>query len=256
MHRGSRKHVLDWTARPKFASELTALVPSIPVKITAAAKWMPRGFQDPVEARLESLGPEWIPSHPAWAKLEDWWLLHKRYANTPNWDIAVGCTIGNRPGLVLVEAKANWPELKVDGKVLDKNAPKNSQENHQQIGRAIDEARAGWQRIHPQVAITRDSHYQLANRLAFTWKLGMFGFPVVLVYLGFTGDEGIRGVGDPFVSDQDWQRAFSEYADGILPLELLDRRIDLGPAPVWLVSRSLSVLEVSPQAASRQRHAG
>ena len=211
---------------------------------------MPRGFQDPMEARLEIFGPDWMPAHPAWAKLADWWLLHKRGANTPNWDIAVGCNIDDRSGLVLIEAKANRPELKVDGKVLSKNASKNSQENHQQIGRAIDEARSGWQRIHPRVAITRDTHYQLANRLSFTWKLGMFGFPVVLVYLGFTGDEGIRDVGDPFVDDQDWKLAFFEYADSIVPLELFDRRIDLGPAPVWLVSRSRPVLEVSPQAAS------
>lgn len=249
MYRGSRKHVLDWTARPKFSSELIALVLPIPVKITAGAKWMPRGLSDPEEARFETFGPDWVPSHPAWVKLMDWWLLHKEGANTPNWDIAMGCTIEDRPGLVLVEAKANWPELKVDGKVLDKNASKNSQENHQQIGHAIDEARSGWQRIDPRVAINRDSHYQLANRLAFTWKLGMFGFPVVLVYLGFTRDEGIRDVGDPFIDDQDWKRAFSKYAGSIVPLELFDRRINLGPAPVWLVSRSCPVLEISPPAA-------
>ena len=130
--------------------------------------------------------------------------------------------------------------------MLGKNASKNSQENHQQIGRAIEEARAGWQRIDPRIAITRDSHYQLANRLAFTWKLGMFGFPVVLLYLGFTRDEGIRDVGDPFVDEQDWKQAFSKYAGSIVPLELFGQRIDLGPAPVWLVSRSRPVLEVSP----------
>ncbi len=249
MYRGSRKHVLDWTARPKFATELTALVLPIPVKITAGAKWMPRGLQEPDEARLETFGPDWIPSHLAWANLIDWWLLHKWGANTPNWDIAVGCTIEDRPGLVLVEAKANWSELKVDGKVLRKNASKNSQENHKHIGRAIDEARSGWRRIDSRFTINRDSHYQLSNRLAFTWKLGMLGFPVVLVYLGFIRDEGIHDVGDPFADDQDWKRAFSDYAGSIVPLKLFDRRIDLGPAPVWLVLRSRPILEVSPQLA-------
>jgi hypothetical protein len=175
-------------------------------------------------------------------------LIHQKGANTPNWDIAVGCTIEDRPGLVLVEAKANWQELKVDGKVLRSDASKNSKENHEQIGRAIDEAQSGWQRVDPRVAITRDSHYQLANRLAFSWKLGMFGFPVVLAYVGFTGDEGIRDAGVPFTDGQDWQRAFSEYVGGTVPPNLFDRRIDLGPAPVWLVSRSRPVLEISPQA--------
>lgn len=249
MYRGSRKHVLDWTAKPEFTSELTSLIAPIPVKITTGAKLMPRGLQNPKEARLETFGPNWIPSHPAWAKLKDWWLLHKR-GNTPNWDIAVGCTIEERPGLVLVEAKANRKELKVDKKVLKKNASKNSQENHQQIGLAIDEARSGWQRIDPRIKITRDSHYQLANRLAFTWKLGMFGFPVVLVYLGFTQDEGIRNVGNPFANEQDWRQVFSEYSSSVVPFELFDQRIDLGPAPIWLAIRSRSVLEVSPQADS------
>jgi hypothetical protein len=213
-------------------------------------------LQDPTEARLQSFGPDWMPSHPAWSDLEDWWLIHKQGANTPNWDIALGCTIEDRPGLLLVEAKANWPELKVDGKVLGENASKNSQENHLQIGRAIDEARFGWQRIDRRVAITRDSHYQLSNRLAFTWKLGMLGLPVVLVYLGFTGDEGIRDAGAPFLDDQDWENAFSEYVEGIVPLELFDKRLDLGRAPVWLASRSRPVLEMSPQSNSQQRNSG
>ena len=246
MYRGSRKHVLDWTAQPGFAKELSALFPLIHVEVSVGAMWMPRGYEAPAEARLENFGPAWMPSHPVWGKLQDWWLLHKRRANTPNWDIAVGCTIEDRPGLVLVEAKANWQELKVGGKVYSADASKNSKENHEQIGRAIDEARSGWQRIDRRVSITRDSHYQLANRLAFTWKLGMFGFPVVLAYVGFTRDEGIHDAGAPFTDDQDWQQALTEYAGGTVPLDLFDRRIDLGPAPVWLVSRSRPVIEVSP----------
>jgi hypothetical protein len=245
MCRGSRKHVLDWTEQLGFPQELKALFPLIDVEMSIGAMWMPRGFGAPEEARFEHFGPVWMPS-TIWGNLKDWWLIHKKGANTPNWDIAVGCTIENRPGLVLVEAKANWQEMKIDGKALRSDASQNSIENHEQIGRAIDEAQFGWQRVDPRFAITRDSRYQLANRLAFTWKLGMFGLPVILLYLGFTGDEGIRDVGAPFIDDQDWQQALSEYAGDTVPLDLLDRRIDLGPAPVWLVSRSRPVIEISP----------
>ena len=90
MHRGSRKHVLDWVAQPEFTKDLVALVPSIPIEISADAKWMPRGPQEPAEARLETFGPAWMPSLPIWSDLRNWWLKHKRGANTPNWDIAVG----------------------------------------------------------------------------------------------------------------------------------------------------------------------
>jgi hypothetical protein len=167
-------------------------------------------------------------------------------ANTPNWDIAVGCTIENQPGLVLVEAKANRPELKADGKLLHESPSKNSEENHKQVGRAIDEARAGWQQVDPRVSISRDSHHQLANRLAFTWKLATLGIPVVLIYLGFIGDEGIReDAGAPFSDDRDWQQAFSEYVSRTIPLDFFDRRVDFRPSPVWLVSRSRPILEQS-----------
>src|SRR5450759_4604636 len=79
-------------------------------------KWfMPRGCSNPREARLESFGPRLLPESPAWLALRDWRLVHKAGANTPNWDIAAGCEIEGRAGIVLVEAKANWPELGVGG---------------------------------------------------------------------------------------------------------------------------------------------
>src|SRR5450759_4547533 len=79
-------------------------------------KWfMPRGCSNPREARLESFGPRLLPESPAWLALRDWRLVHKAGANTPNWDIAAGCAIEGRAGLVLREAKANGPELGVGG---------------------------------------------------------------------------------------------------------------------------------------------
>jgi hypothetical protein len=244
-YRGSRKHVLDWVAQPSFTTELVELLSPVPVQISADSKYMPLGVERPLEARLETFGPAWMPTLP-WPDLRDWWLKHKRGANTPNWDMAVGCTIEGRPGLVLVEAKANWRELGRGGKVPGRKPSDKSKENHDHIGRAIDEACAGWKQIDPRVFICRDSHYQLANRLAFTWKLATLGVPVVLVYLGFIGDEGIRAdAGAPFLDDREWQRAFSEYTSGVIPLELFKKRIDLGAAPVWLLSRSRPILEQS-----------
>jgi len=112
---------------------------SIPVDIPDDSKFMPKGFEEPAEAKLEIFGPRWHPS-PAWDELKAWWLRHTRFANTPNWDIAVGCMIENRPGLVLVEAKANWPELSADGKDIPDDANQHTLENHEKIGNAIREA--------------------------------------------------------------------------------------------------------------------
>jgi hypothetical protein len=248
MYRGSRKHVLDWVERPQFADELAALAPTSAISVPAESKWMPQSKVNSAEARLETFGPDWLPEIHVWDNLANWWLFHQRGANTPNWDIALGCSIENRPGLILVEAKANWPELGTAGKGLSPDATINSRENHARIGGAIGEACDGWRQIDSRVSISRDSHYQLANRLAFTWKLATLGIPVVLIYVGFTGDEGIRAdAGVPFANDADWQLAFAKYVEGTVPLELFDRRLEFGGTPVWLLSRSRPVLEQSPE---------
>ena len=168
MYRDSRKHVLDWTGRPSFLDEFAELLMPAPLTFPAGALFMPRGENSPDEPRLERFGPRLIPGSPVWFELEDWWLCHKAGANTPNWDVATGCLVGGVPGIVLVEAKANWPDLGVAGKSLASGASARSRENHERIGFAIDEACRGWQTIDSRVVITRDSHYQLANRLAFT----------------------------------------------------------------------------------------
>jgi hypothetical protein len=173
-------------------------------------------------------------------------LTHSVGANTPNWDIAAGCLIDDTPGLILVEAKANWPELGEGGKPQTSNASERSKDNHERVGKAIQEACTGWRQLDSRVDIKQSSHYQLANRLAFTWKLATLGIPVVLMYLGFTGDEGIRDAGEPFKDDADWQRAFRQYADASIPADLFDRRLAFGSTPVWLLSRSQPVIEQSP----------
>jgi hypothetical protein len=38
-------------------------------------------------------------------------IPRRPWANTPNWDLAFGCEIAGKTGLILVEAKANEPEL-------------------------------------------------------------------------------------------------------------------------------------------------
>ena len=246
VYRGSQKHVLVWTGQPSFLDEFADLLAPCRVHFSAEAPFMPRGVAAPTEARLETFGPSWLPGDQAWPQLKEWWLGHGRGGNTPNWDIAVGCEVAGSPGLALVEAKANWPELGTGRKRLAADASAGSRENHERIGAAIAEACAGWKLVDDGVCISRDSHYQLANRLAFTWKLATLGIPVVLLYLGFTGDDGIRDAGRPFADDADWQNAFTAYVPDAVPLTMFQRRLDVESTPVWLLSRSRPVIHVSP----------
>jgi len=250
MYRGSRKHILGWTDQPDFIIHLLDMIRPVQASASPGSLWMPRGHRFFEEARLESFGPQFLNEHAAWPALRRWWLRHEAGANTPNWDLAIGCEIEGRPGLVLLEAKANKLELKSEGKSLDGDASRNSRENHAQIGAAIAEARQGVLALGMKTGIDRDSHYQLSNRIAFTWKLASLGIPTVLVYLGFLGDSGIADVAPPFADHADWHKAFWGYAAPIVPEELFERSLDTGNTPAWFLIRSRQILEMSPRAGS------
>jgi hypothetical protein len=250
-YRGSRKHVLDWTSRPTFPVELLELVAPVDCKLTRSSKWMPQGVVAPQEARLETFGPQFLQGD-SWRQLREWWLAHEHGANTPNWDIAAGCEIEGRPGLILVEAKANVAELGPHGKPSPAADAVNSQANHARISEAIADACAGLARAGVNTSIAAATHYQLSNRLAFAWKLATLGIPTVLVYLGFLGDEGIRDVSEPFSDHDHWQTTFTRYAQSVVPASALEKRIDCGAAPTWFLVRSRQVIESSPARSSAE----
>lgn len=248
MYRGSRKHVLDWLERPHFAPELLGLLAPAIAKVIPRSVWAPAGYRLPDEARLDAWGPECFGAHLAWAELEHWWLREPRGANTPNWDLALVAEIEGELGLVLVEAKANVPELSTAGKGAPSHSD-GSRANHERIGLAIESARSALLPACPQIAISRDSHYQLSNRIAFAWKLASLGIPVILVYLGFLGDEGIRDVGEPFADADHWHSEFEKHVRAVGATELLEKRHKLEGAPFWFLARAKRVLESSSSAA-------
>jgi hypothetical protein len=204
---------------------------------------MPGGYDHPQEARLDSFGPQALPGADIWPELDRWWLA--KGGNTPNWDIALSCEINYRPGLILVEAKAHTRELSPWGKRLGEDAPAASLETHARIGEAIDEAGSALRAVVSGVNISRDSHYQLSNRLAFGWKLASLGIPTVVAFLGFLGDSNIVDVGEPFRDDEHWRKVFADYASPVAPPRLFERPISGGRAPVWYLIRARPIAEPS-----------
>jgi len=142
---------------------------------------MPRGLMKPQETKLVD-SSDFLPPDMC-KELTEWWLEKTRGANLPNWDIASTCTIEGMKGLLLVEAKAHDKELSEAGK--SQSTTDNSKKNHDRIGIAIEQANTGLNSVLNGWALSRDSHYQLSNRFAWSWKLTNLGMPVVLVYLGF-----------------------------------------------------------------------
>jgi hypothetical protein len=251
--RGSKRHVLDWTEQPKFADELLELLRPVQCRLTPNSDWQPKGYAHREEARLSRFGPIVLPGID-WSKFASWWLRHG--GSTPTWDIAMQCDIEGCPGLVLVEAKAHASELSKDGKRLAKEDAANprsersvaeSAANHEQIGIAIREAQNGLATLIPGIRIDRDRHFQLSNRLAFGWKLATMGIPTVLLYLGFTGDEGMRNkTRTPFADDADWQSTFRQYLTGVCPPSVLDGPLEVRKGKLWVLSRCRPVVTVSP----------
>ena len=245
--RGSRKHVLDWTEQATFREELIELLsPAVKVRVPNGSVWMPRGYAEKREARLETFGREVIPGSAIWSALQGWWLGGGR-GNTPNWDLAAACELEGRPGLVLVEAKANVPELCGDGKAMRAKASEASTKSHECIARAIHEARVELRGLGHSTGISRDNHYQLSNRIAFSWKLASLDIPTVLVYLGFLDDQGVADAGEPFNDDPHWRSVFAEHAREVGAESLFEKgRIECGAAPAWFLVRSRRVLGASP----------
>jgi hypothetical protein len=241
MPRGSREHVLYWTSHPRFLPELLALVQPVDCRVTADSVFLPMGLEESQEARLESFGPIAIPGHRAWPELVTWWLRHLLGANTPNWDLALSCSVEGRPGLILVEAKAHVQELSIRGKAKPQNDLSNSGENHTKIGEAIAEAREGLRIRGIENSISRDSHYQLSNRIAFAWKLATLGIPVVLVYLGFIGDKEIAKQGARFDTEAQWEATFRDHLEKVFPPTALSQPIETGAATFWLLCKSRAV---------------
>jgi hypothetical protein len=228
--------------RSAIAGQLTSLVGLAGVQVSEDDFWMPQGLpvqvadggwdMSPVmEAKLGEVPGFLTPEQRE--TVTSWWLARRYQANTPNWDIACTAKIDGQDGLILVEAKAHSGELKVDGK-----RPGNKK-NHEKIGAAIHQANAALNTILPGWSLSRDSHYQLANRFAWAWKVASLGRPVVLVYLGFLRAGEMRDRGEPFADAAAWENVLKEYSQGIVPEAAWNRRLRVQGAPLWVLLRSM-----------------
>jgi hypothetical protein len=225
--------------RASVANRLTKLVGLPDVRIEETDYWMPSPVRNAFgewdlnsieETKLgESKG---FLSNEQRKRVTDWWLALPKGANTPNWDIASTCTIGEKHGLLLVEAKAHNTELKKEGKLRDENASAGSIANHEQIGRAIADASAGLKEAMQDWDLSRDSHYQLSNRFAWAWKLASMDVPVVLVYLGFLCATEVIDLGEPFVDCADWSRVVLKHSRNIVPERAWGRDIRVGSVTI------------------------
>lgn len=241
---GSRKHVLDLLDSGQFAGTMSNLLGPHGIHVSVNDVHMPLGHAEPEEWTLRRFCSEHCRGHFDFARFDVWWVPD-RYRN-PQWDLLCTCSLGSKPGLLLVEAKANDQEMDWKGKPLAHNASPQSRANHDIIGRCIDEANTALNQRLPGFAISRDTHYQLSNRMASAWMLAECGLPVALLYLGFLGDEGIRDAGEPIKDRDHWQRLMGAYLQGVIPNHFPGIHLhEASGASMRMLVEALPVLEFS-----------
>ncbi len=246
-NRGSRPRCVLLTdgGTEEVGSRLTGLVGLDDVSVRPRDSWMPRGRplqkadglwdKAPADEVELDKSTDLLPQ-PVSERLKDWWLANfENSPRTPSFDIASTCTIGGKRGLLLIEAKAHWSELKrsSSGKRLRGTASCDTIENHERIGQAIQQAAAGLQSATGSAwNISRDSHYQLSNRFAWSWKLATLGIPVVLLYLGFLNAADIAKGGNLFFSQTHWERVLRAHCEGVIDNSFWEQRLDVDGVPL------------------------
>ena len=235
----SRLRCLLLTHQPPkvVADRLNELIPSNAHVDPEEDHWLPSGFSNPEESELDKIGDFVSPEQQQ--ALSKWWLATT--ARTPNWDLVSTCTIDGRKGLILLEAKAHHAELSPDGKARSSGSP-NSQKNHEQVTAAIAESNTALNDVLPGFSISPDSHYQLCNRFAWSWKIASFGIPVILVYLGFLNAGDMEHLGyKPFDTDAAWQTAVRNYAKTTVPETAWEQTLNINGTPITPVIRSMDM---------------
>jgi hypothetical protein len=233
--KGSRLRCLLLTSRePKEVAEFLSALVFPYAEVNSTEQWAPRGFREPDEAKLGETDGFLSDEHRK--SITNWWLAKSGGANTPNWDLVSSCRMGDRQGLILVEAKAHEGEM-----VNDRCGSKNK-ENFNRIKDALNEATNAWNEMLPGFALSADSHYQLSNRFAFAWKIAKLGIPVVLVYLGFLDANEMTTPSRILLnSDQQWRTCILEKSSGLVPKEVWNKNFDLNGTPLTILLRSAVV---------------
>jgi len=228
----ARCHLLTHGSPEVIAERLTKMTAARGF-VAATDCWMPLGFDDVNEAQLHN-APRLRVVNPHSQALNSWWLaVGSSNPRRPNWDIASECTIDGEPGLLLVEAKAHYKELKSDDR-----CGASSKMNFERIGEAVVEANDGLNKVQDGWNLSHKDHYQLCNRFAWSWKLATLGIPVVLVYLGFLN---ANEMGDTFPDVQSWEKAVRDYSRGIVPDSVWGNKLMVDDAPIYPLIRTMEI---------------
>jgi hypothetical protein len=222
-HKGSKKHILELIGSSNFIATMNTILLPYQAEITDKKYIQPKGAMEVSECGLQTFInknklSERFPTLMDF-DFNTWWKPSGGKA--PTWDMISLCQLDGKDAILLVEAKAHVKEFDVKGKRLKDKPSEGSITNHNNIEARIKEAYGNLNCTYAGFDISIEKHYQLSNRVAFAWQLKQLNVPVVLLYLGFTGDSYFT---DYFEGDSHWEEEFNKYIDGVVPVDFINEK--------------------------------
>lgn len=219
--KGSAEHILNLIDSPKFLASINNILTPFNAVLMDKKTIQPKGRIDYSEYSLQ----RYINFHKltntfpnlASFNFNSWW--NPSGGKAPTWDMISLCKLNGKDALLLVEAKAHVRELDTKGKRVLANQSIGSKQNLINIENRIKEACEDLNSTNNGFNISIKTHYQLSNRLAFSWKLNQLNIPVVLLYIGFTGDTYFK---DCFTDNSHWEQQFKIYLQDVVPFSFLN----------------------------------
>ena len=240
MSKGSAKHILDYLSDDKKFNIFSMKLAAKGIDISFEGSRRPVNESNSNEYHILTFLEEYHGDVTGTEKMKDWWAVSGKKST---WDLLSNCNIDGKPGILLVEAKAHERELHYYGK--SKSSAKNqkvAKKNTKIIKDCIIEAKSALNKVgQGRFNISIGSHYQLSNRFADAWKLASVGYNIVLVYLGFIGDQHFH---DFLTNSEHWERVMGAYMHKVIPLSIPDKTICIeAGGSLRMIIMSLDVVE-------------
>lgn len=239
--KGSYRHMLDLVSAANFRETINDLLTGTDARLAQEDHRHPCGRskkRDWTEIEVE----DYLKRHPLPGYMglnRRWWIAFK--GNRPTWDLICHVEIDEKPGLLIVEAKAHYGEMsEKDCKSAADTKNDRSVANDLSIRLRLTEASLGLSELGlGSFRLSADHDYQLSNRLAYLHKLAIDGVPTILMYVGWIGSPDWL-TADPLVDESAWTEAVKGHFSRIGPWEFvgLKRQLKTG-ASFQMVVRSI-----------------
>ena len=232
----SRKLLIKFLGDPDYISNMNALLSQVNTSVSADDIRIPDPPNNTTEGDFTSL-PEFVFPFLSNDKNSSWWKNALKNYSPYCWDFVSTCTIngkeGPKKGLLLIEAKAKKGELITAAR--DRKPVLKLEENYSIAGSDL-------RKVSPEAKLNSVICRQMSNHIYRAWFLARSGIPVVLLYLGFHFEKGIR----VFNTAEAWRKYFLRAARKIGVNNLLNKEIYCGDSTFKMICASLGSDEKAP----------